>query len=505
MGKKAVTTASSTTSEADATSSGVSGNMDVEQSKSEPDKNKDVEGEGGEQQHEDSNELIAPEQVPLVVPEGEPEVRTNPSATEEEEPGPGDSTATLKPTSDVREDTTNDAEVTTAVTEEPPQSKPDHTPTVLERQRTSWGGWLWSYVPVPTSQHKATPQLEPIKEPEVIGRKEEASATSHSESSEAESEPTTQQQEPDPDAPTTSTPAAAVAAAPSLTTVPETAPTDTSQEVPAQPRPRSWWLWGAAAEPKDQAKEASTASTTSTSESAETATDTGTQALDDTITERQVALENSGIGAQSKAPEPVESSASSTNSANSSAGVIPSAPSSVQRSSAWAFWPISNRSTDSFKTAVSTVETNVKEATSVTKEGVISAVPGTMKLGKSKLKNEPPAPPPDAAVASNANASAVAQSVKNVDPQEGENSNAPAKKVQPPSPAKERLQKLQTKPAPPNHLLPAFESTYWKIEEPGVLGRIARVFKPPKPSEKHLYINTVKPRPKKAVAIGVHG
>ncbi|KAI5807023.1 hypothetical protein EDC01DRAFT_699999 [Geopyxis carbonaria] len=71
-----------------------------------------------------------------------------------------------------------------------------------------------------------------------------------------------------------------------------------------------------------------------------------------------------------------------------------------------------------------------------------------------------------------------------------------------PSAARKKLREV----LPENHLLPEFETCYGYQDQPSMIQSLTKYFKnPPTPNKKHLYLAKQAPRPKKAVAIGVHG
>lgn len=276
--------------------------------------------------------------------------------------------------------------------------------------------------------------------------------------------------------------------------------TTAGQATPVQPRPSSWWFWGAAAKPQEvPTTETPKVDQESVASSSKRNSAVLSESQPDPEMPSQQPPENPPNTTESQPQPATNSAASSIHNAPGSIAGTEAGQSTVTRSSAWAFWPKANRSTDTFHSATS----GAPHTEPVSRAD--SPAPGTVKSQKSK--SQPPSPPSGLIDGKSGKTVAVAGGTK---PTEIQDATIPAGDVakklmqQPPSPAKSQLQKVQRAQAV-NHVFPSFESCYWKIDQPGLLCRLTRVFSRPEPSKKHLYITPNKARIKKAVAIGVHG
>ncbi|RPA79199.1 hypothetical protein BJ508DRAFT_211350 [Ascobolus immersus RN42] len=167
------------------------------------------------------------------------------------------------------------------------------------------------------------------------------------------------------------------------------------------------------------------------------------------------------------------------------------------RPASWGFWPLVNRSTDTLQSnppvAAGTGEVNDSSATPVVQPDKAKGKEPVNPIGKidSKAQN------------------AV---IINPDNNKGKTEitiTETGSSSATPSAAKKELQRLHknSPQGPPNHILPSIDDCLWRKDQPRFLEKVSKLIwkKPEQQQHRHLHLATVPLKPKKAVAIGVHG
>ncbi|KAL7275592.1 hypothetical protein RUND412_001446 [Rhizina undulata] len=442
-----------------------------------------------------SEETLRPTEPPqpTYVDSGNPTMSQFLEAPPDVTPLPAVNTVMEEPTAeeqDLQESSNESEESKITKTEEPPAQQPTG----------GWFSWWYGQSAAPDSTEAPVssvpePEIskEPAKEPPVV----------------EEVEP--EHEEPTPTPPPSPPPPAA---ATEPTVYPELAEgplsLDGAAESAPAPRPRSWFgFWGGYLESQVVQPEMEVLETPSELTTSAPSTSMPTTPVPPipapTPPQEPSAPDPPVAPTEQASPVGATSTESSTEPA-SRTSMTETAPADDSHNKAWFFWWGKNRPAEyvnSNNASTSTVgvvavadESGVQSTQKVKPRDIPlasakDAPPPSLSRAVTNLRDEGRPSTPKKSIASAPASSATAPGAPKPSPAATSSTTA-----------KQNLQKI----LPANHLLPAFDSCYRRLDHPSLFCKMTRVFKGPPPlSKKHLYIAAEPHRPKKAVAIGVHG